>query len=98
MTMFKDCGLNLGVLIDGGRNCQKGEAPEDCWRKISRLTREEFYDLVEQLSPYISTNFSSPNYCALSVERNVAVTLYYLKYIGSWNMTANASGLIVCRV
>lgn len=76
----------------------RGEAPEDSWKKNLRLTREEFYDLVEQLRPYVSTNFSSPNYRALPVEKKVAVTLYYLKDTGSLNMTANAFGLAVCTV
>ncbi len=73
------------------QNLVNGEAMDECWRKNFRLTREEFDDLVKQLEPQISSgNSPSPNYRALSLEKKVAITLYYLKDTGSLNMTANA--------
>lgn len=54
--------------------------------------------LVDELRPYISPDARSPNRTALSVEKKVALTLYYLKDMGSLNMTANTFGVARCTV
>ena len=69
------------------------EAPEDTWRKNFRLPRDEFQKLLEELRPYISPNPNSSNYRALSAEKKLATTLYYLQDTGSLQMTANSFGL-----
>ncbi len=63
--------------------------------KNFRLPREAFMEFAEELCPYISPNPSSPNYRALSTEKKLAVTLYYLKDTGSLSMTANTFGIAI---
>lgn len=60
------------------------------------MTREEFFKLVHELRPYISPDKSLPNYRALTVEKKLAVALYYLKDTGSLAMTANTFGIAIC--
>lgn len=51
-------------------------APEE-WKENFRLTKDSFFDLCEELRPFltkISTRLREP----IPVEKQVAVTLYYL--------------------
>ena len=77
------------------QNMISGEAPEEMWKKHFRLPREAFMEFSEELRPYISPNPSSPNYRALSAEKKLALTLYYLKDTGSLAMTANTFGIAI---
>ena len=63
--------------------------PAETWKKNFRMSREEFENLTNELRPSISPDPSSPNYMALSAEKKVAITLYFLKDTGSLVMTAN---------
>ena len=65
--------------------------PEE-WRENFRMSKTSFSKICEELRPYIerqSTNMRSP----VEVERQVAVTLYYLSDEGTLRKTANAFGL-----
>ena len=53
------------------------------------MSRACFLNLVSELRPYISPNPKSPKHRALSAEKKVAVTLYFLKD------TANSFGIAV---
>eukprot|EP00794_Sanderia_malayensis_P020819 gene20819-biopygen15353 len=75
-----------------------GMVAEENWKKNFRMTQEMFYELVEELRPYISPDNSTPNYRALSADKKVAITLYYLKDTGSLIMTANLFGIAVSTV
>ena len=77
-------------------NVLEGKMPEEQWIKNFRMTREEFFKLVHELRPYISPDKSLPNYRALTVEKKLAVALYYLKDTGSLAMTANTFGIAIC--
>ena len=48
--------------------------------------------LADELSPFISPDFSAPR-MGLSVEKKLAITLHYLKDTGSVTVTANAFGV-----
>ena len=48
--------------------------------------------LADELSPFISNDFSAPRK-GLSVEKKLAITLHYLKDTGSVAVTANAFGV-----
>ena len=91
------------VWVNDGRteawwlNMIKGILPEDDWKRNFRMTREKFCLLCEQLRPYLLPG-KTPNYRLLSVEKKVAVTLYYLKDTGSLWMTANTFGIHQCTV
>ena len=77
--------------------------PEE-WRENFRMSKGSFYILCDELEVYIarqSTRMQDP----IEVDRQVAVTLYYLADEGRMRKTANAFGLsrssvsiIICRV
>ena len=89
------CWVTSGRTDQWWQNMISGIAPEDRWIKNFRMTREKFYELVEELRPYISPDQSTPNYRALTTDKKVAVTLYYLKDTGSLAMTANTFGIAI---
>ena len=85
--------FNNGRTDQWWKNMFTGVSPEEDWKRNFRMTRQEFDDLCEQLRPHISPNPKSPNRRALTVEKKVAVALYYLKDTGSMWMTANTCGI-----
>lgn len=74
-------------------NLWQGQLMEEEWVNNLRMTRQVFMRLAEELRLYISPNPRSPNRSALSVEKKLALTLYYLKDMGSLAMTANSFGV-----
>ena len=65
--------------------------PEE-WKENFRMSRGSFMKLCDELCPHIqkrTTNMRSP----VEVERQVALTLYYLSDEGRLRKTANAFGL-----
>ena len=94
----RECWYYPGRTEQWWQKMLDGEAPEDTWRKNFRLPRDEFQKLLDELRPYISPNPKSPNYRALTAEKKLATTLYYLKDTGSLQMTANSFGLSVPTV
>ena len=78
-------------------NMISGVSPDHEWKKNFRVTKEKFCILCERLRPYLLPG-KTPNYRYLSVEKKVAVTLYYLKDTGSLWMTANTFGIHQCTV
>ena len=67
------------------------------WRENFRMWRQTFTLLCQALSPFISrrkTHLRKP----ISVQKKVAVTLYYLSDGGRLRKTANAFGLAVSTV
>ena len=69
-----------------GKHAYGGILPEEKWKKIFRMSKETFQDLVQELSPWISPKPDSPNYRAILANKKVAITLYYLKDTGSRSM------------
>ena len=61
--------------------------------KNFRMSKEDFMNLCDLLRPFISPNPRSPNYRAISVQKKVAICLYFLKDTGSASMTANSFGV-----
>ena len=53
------------------QNLLNGTALEEAWRKNFRLSRDVFYNLLDQLGPYISPNPLSPNTRALNADKNL---------------------------
>ena len=85
--------FNAGRTEDWWNKMFGGEAPENTWRKNFRVSRQEFMLLLSELQSYLRPDPKSPNYRALSAEKKLAVTLYYLKDTGSLQMTANTFGI-----
>ena len=66
--------------------------PSEEWKDNFRMSRHTFYSLCRQMSPYIegqSTRMRDP----VEVDRQVALTLYYLADEGRMRKTANSFGL-----
>ena len=62
------------------------------WRENFRMSKENFMKLCDKVRPFLlkqSTNMRSPT----SVEKQVAVTLYYLSDEGRYLKVANAFGI-----
>ena len=62
------------------------------WRENFRLSRQSFYQLCDELRPFLTksrSNFRVP----LSVELQLAVTLYYLSDEAHYRKIANAFGI-----
>ena len=62
------------------------------WRESFRMSKENFMKLCDKVRPFLlkqSTNMRSP----ISVEKQVAVTLYYLSDEGRYLKVANAFGI-----
>ena len=78
-------------------NMIEGIAPEDEWKRNFRMPRAQFVRLCDKLQLFISPE-TSPNHRALTVEKKVAVTLYYKQDTGSMRMTANTFGIHQCTV
>ena len=74
-------------------NLWQGQLLEEEWEANLRMSRQVFMKLVEELRPYISPDARSPNRTALSAEKKLALTLYFLKDMGSLSMTANVFGV-----
>ena len=65
---------------------------DDEWRENFRLSKANFFKLCEELRAYLhkkTTNMRKP----VSVEKQIAVTLYYLSDEGRYRKVANAFGL-----
>ena len=64
-------------------NMINGVSPDNDWKRNFHMSKGKFLELCEELRSYISPG-NSPNYLTLSVEKKVAVVLYYLKDTGSF--------------
>jgi predicted DNA-binding protein YlxM (UPF0122 family) len=69
--------------------------PNEEWKKNFRLSRTQFFKLLDEQRPYITPKPNSPNYRSLPAQKKLAMTLYYLKDTGSLRMTANSFGIHV---
>ena len=79
-------------------NLWQGVLPEEEWKTNLRMSRPEFVKLAEELRPFVSPDPASPNRTALSTEKKLALTLYFLKDMGSLGMTANVFGVAISTV
>ena len=80
------------------KNLLDGILPNTEWRKNLRMDREVFMKIASDLRPYLQPRRSPRGKDVLSVEKQLAMTLYYLKDQGSLAMTANSFGVALCTV
>ena len=71
---------------------------EDEWKMNFRLSKIDFFKLVDMIRPYARKRSSKVRKDVLSLEKRVAITLHYLKDQGSMRMTANVFGIARCTV
>ena len=87
--------VNPGRTAAWWDNLMNGELPEREWKDNLRMSRsrKDFMALVNKLRPYLSPDSESFIKDTISIEKKVAMTLYYLKDQGSLRMTANVFGI-----
>ena len=78
--------INPGQTDRWWRNLWSGKLLESEWSSNLRMSREHFMELVEIMRPNLETKCGSFRVDALSVEKKVAMTLYYLKDQGLYRM------------
>ena len=80
-------------------NLYTGRLPEDEWKKNFRMTRTVFMALADELRDYLEPSDACPRAGdVLTVEKQLAMTIYFLKDQGSLRMTANTFGVAVCTL
>ena len=94
----RSCWFKPGRTGKWWENMINGVCPNSFWVKNFRMSRESFMNLVEELELFIAPDPRTPNYRALTAEKKLAITLYYLKDTGTLNMTANCFGVAVNTV
>ena len=82
-----------GFGIPLNPQCDRWDVPYSFWKKNFRLSKDSFHELAAELVPYVAPKPASPNYRLLDTEKQLAVTLHYLKDTGSQWMTANTFGI-----
>ena len=60
------------------------------------MTRETFFKITDEVKQYLQPQRSPRGKDVLSVEKQLAIMLYYLKDQGSLAMTANSFGIALC--
>ena len=90
---------NLGRTDQWWQNMFKyGVLPEAEWKNNFQMERQIFMELADELQPYLQPSRSPQGLDVLSVEKQLGITLYYLKDQGSLMMTANTFGVALCTV
>ena len=80
-------------------NLYTGRLPEEEWKKNFRMTRAVFIELADELRDYLEPSDACPRAGdVLTVEKQLAMTIYFLKDQGSLRMTANTFGVAVCTL
>ena len=62
------------------------------------MEKQAFVNLANELRPYLEPGVGGPRDDVLTVEKQLAMTVSFLKDQGSLSMTANAFGVAICTV
>ena len=92
------CWFKQGRSDTWWSNLIQGIYPLEFWKKNLCLTKNQFFNLTNELQRYISPSLLSTNAgnkCKLNAGKKLALTLYYLKDTGSLIMTANNYGVAI---
>ena len=84
---------NPGRTDKWWQNMLNGKLKDEEWQQNFRMTRPQFMELADCVRPSLEPEPSSFRPDALSVEKKLAATLYYLKDQGSYRMTCNSFGI-----
>ena len=79
-------------------NLNSGKMDPNEWKSNLRMSKDDFIELVETIRPYRPEKSNQVRTDVISLEKRVAITLYYLKDQGSMRLTANAFGIARCTV
>ena len=94
----RSCWNTPGCTEDWWLKMINGESPPGRWKKNFRMSRNLFMSVLDELWPFLMPKPNSPNHRALSAEKKLTTTLYYLKDTWSLNMTPNSFGVAICTV
>ena len=92
------------IWVEPGRtdawwqNLLGNKMSDEEWKRNLRMPKNEFLKLVEMIEPFTYERSNKVRQDVISLEKRVAITLYYLKDQGSMKMTANAFGIARCTV
>ena len=89
---------NSGRTEQWWLNLYNGMLPEREWKENLRMDPAVFMSSADELRPFLEPGQSPRGLDVLSVEKQLAMTLYFLKDQGSLIMTANAFGVAHCTV
>ena len=67
-------------------------------RKNFRLGRNDFEELLELIKPYAAKRSKRARQDVITINKRIAMTLYYLKDQGHFGMTANLFGCSIASV
>ena len=88
----RQCWKKPGRTSAWWNNFQKGTVVPEEWRENFRMSQDSFTELCTQLRPFIEKKITKMR-VPISVETQVAVTLYYLSDEGRYRKVANAFGI-----
>ena len=94
-TVFRsveDFGLDQDVRMPGWRNFEKNVVLPEEWGENFRMSRDIFLVLCDLLRPWLARQTTNMRR-SISVEKQVAVLLYFLSDEGRYRKTANAFGI-----
>lgn len=87
-----------GCVDEWWRNLFEGRMEESKWKKNFRMNRDVFMIHTNEVRPFLEASHGPRGDDVLSVEKQLAMILYYLKDQWSILMTANAFGVALCTV
>ena len=99
-TLYKNkkryvTGSSKEEVTHGGLVLMQGISPLEFWKKNLHLTRNQLFNLTNELQGYISHSLLSSNHRTLNADKKLALTLYYLKVTESLIMKANNFGVAI---
>ena len=80
------------------QNLSNDKLVEEEWKKNLRISKANFLKLVNLIKPYAKERSSRVRQDVISLEKRVAIALYYLEDQGSMQITSNTFGITPCTV
>ena len=80
------------------QNLSNDKLVEQEWKKNLRISKANFLKLVNLIKPYAKERSSRVRQDVISLEKRVAIALYYLEDQGSMQITSNTFGIAPCTV
>ena len=80
------------------QNLSNDKLVEEEWKKNLRISKANFLKLVNLIKPYAKERSSRVRQDVISLEKRVAIALYYPEDQGSMEITSNTFGIAPCTV
>ena len=89
---------SCGSTNEWWNNVKREDLPNTWWKRHFRMSKECFFEILDEVKPLLDLKPNRPNYRFLSAVKELAITLYCLKDTSSLWMTANTFGIHQCTV